>query len=144
MISYGQYPQLCLCLHTCISLVAFTYKRKKGLLFHVYTQVTTITTLATRMAGLVAQLPPFDPDATVGASLAPRWKTWVSDFTTYLVANAIDDNKRKRALLLYFAGSRVREIFRHLTDTGGDEDFDTALTALTNYFEPHRNRLYEV
>ena len=96
------------------------------------------------MAGLVAQLPPFDPDATVGASLAPRWKTWVSDFTTYLVANAIDNNKRKRALLLYLAGSRVREIFRHLTDTGGDEDFDTALTALTKYFEPHRNRLYEV
>ena len=37
------------------------------------------------MASVVTQLPPFDPDATIGVSVAPRWKTWVSDFSTYLV-----------------------------------------------------------
>ena len=95
------------------------------------------------MAGIVAH-PPFDPDAMAGASLAPRWKTWVSDFKTCLVANAITDNTRKRALLFYLAGPRVREIFRHLPDTGDEADFTTALTKLSNYFEPQHNLLYEV
>ena len=33
------------------------------------------------------QMPPFDPDADVGVSVAPKWKLWVSDFKTFLVAN---------------------------------------------------------
>ena len=102
-----------------------------------------ITTLATKMAGIIAH-PPFDPDATAGASLAPRWKTWLSDFKTYLVENATTDDTRKRALLLYLAGPRVREIFRYLPDTGDEADFTTALTKLNNYLEPQHNRLYEV
>ena len=81
-----------------------------SLILSLSTQTTQEITLATRMTDIVAH-PPFDPDATAGASLAPRWKTWVSDFKTYLVANAITDDTRKCALLLYLAGPRVREIF---------------------------------
>ena len=73
-------------------------------------------------------MPPFDPDSDIEARVAPRWKTWVADFQTYLVANAIKDIKRKKALLLYLAGPRVREFFRQIPNTG--EDDDTALTLL--------------
>ena len=38
------------------------------------------------MATLTLQMPPFDPDSDIGASVAPRWNTWVADFQTYLVA----------------------------------------------------------
>ena len=96
------------------------------------------------MATLTLQMPPFDPDSDIGASVAPRWKTWVADFQTYLVANAITDNKRKKALLLYVAGPRVREIFRQIPETGEEDAFDTALTKLNEYFEPQKNTLYEV
>ena len=61
-----------------------------------------------------------------------------------MVANAITDDTRKCALLLYLAGPRVREIFRHLPDTGDEADFTTALTKLIEYFKPQHNRLYEV
>ena len=74
----------------------------------------------------IQPMPEFRPEAHVGASLATRWDKWLSDFEMYILASAITDPKRKRALLLYQAGSRVREIFRSLQDTGPDEAYDTA------------------
>ncbi len=62
----------------------------------------------------------------------------------FLLASGIQDTKRQRALLLYEAGSRVREIFRQLNDTGEDDDYERAKTKLTEYFEPQKNRRYEV
>ena len=93
---------------------------------------------------LLQGLPPFDPDLDVGASVGPRWRTWLADFETFVIANDITDDKRKRALLLYQAGSRVREIFRQLQDTGEDKDYKKAVDKLNEYFEPQKNRLYEV
>ncbi|XP_065058439.1 uncharacterized protein LOC135686182 [Rhopilema esculentum] len=86
----------------------------------------------------------FRPHAEVGASLATRWNDWLGDFEMFLVASGITDNTRKRALLLYQAGPRVREIFKNLTDAGEADDFDSAKAKLTEYFEPQKNRRYEV
>ena len=80
----------------------------------------------------------------MGASLATRWTTWLDDFEMFLLASGIQDNKQKRALLLYQAGSRVREIFRQLPETGTDDDYETAKAKLKEYFEPQKNRRYEV
>ena len=87
-------------------------------------------------------LPEFNPDAEIGSSIAKRWETWMEDFVMFLTANAITDVPRKRALLLYMAGSRVREIFSTLQETG--TDFDTAKTKLGEYFAPQKNRRYEI
>ena len=54
---------------------------------------------------LVNPMPPFDPD---GANFSHKWKTWLADVKTYLIASNITDKKRQRALLLYQAGPRVR------------------------------------
>ena len=59
-------------------------------------------------------MPEFSPDADIGASLASRWKTWLTEFEMFLTASGITDTKRKRALLLYQAGATVREIFEYL------------------------------
>jgi len=48
--------------------------------------------------------------------------------------------KRKRALLLNYAGSDVDEIF----DTGEDNDYDTAVAKLHDYSSPQVNTTYEV
>ena len=89
-------------------------------------------------------MPPFNPDTDIGASIAPKWKLSVCDFKAFLVANDITDTKHQRAMLLFLAGPGVRDIFRQLPDTGEDADFDTALAKLNEYFEPQKNRVYEV
>ena len=96
------------------------------------------------MALNLKPLPEFNPDCEVGSSLAARWRLWLSDFDTFLIASGIHDASRKRALLLYQAGSRVREIFHQLEDVGTDADYDQARDKLTAYFEPQKNQRYEV
>ena len=89
-------------------------------------------------------MPEFSPDAKIGTSLATRWNNWQSDFERYLTASGITDPKRKRALLLYQAGPRVRAIFKQIPETGTDEDYEVAKQKLKAYFDPQKNRRYEV
>ncbi len=89
-------------------------------------------TLATRMTETsssisIQPIAEFNPDTEIGASLATRWTTWLDDFEMFLLASGIQDTKRQRALLLYQAGSRVREIFRQLNDTGEDATITSVL-----------------
>ena len=46
--------------------------------------------------------------------------------------------------MLYQAGPRVREIFRQIPETGTDVDYDIAKQKLKAYFDPQKNRRYEV
>ena len=96
------------------------------------------------MASFVAPMPPFNPDEEVGGNQALRWRTWLADFKMFLAASNITNKTRQRALLLYQAGPRVREIFRQFPDPGGDDDVAKAEELLTAYFEPQKSRLYEV
>ena len=96
------------------------------------------------MAVNLQPVPEFSPDADLGASLATRWRLWLRDFDTFILASGITDAKRQRALLLYQAGPRVREIFAQLPETGNEDDFDRAKQTLTDYFEPQKNKRYEV
>ena len=86
-------------------------------------------------------LPQFKP-LTDPSSLGQRWKNWVKQFKTYLVATNITDDKQKRAMLLYQAGPATQEIFETIPNTG--DDFDTALTKLNDYFSPKKNVDYEI
>ena len=51
--------------------------------------------------------------------------------------------KRKRALLLHYAGPEVDEIFDTLPNTGDDSDYATAVEMLNEYFSPQTNITYE-
>ena len=73
-----------------------------------------------------------------------RRRVWLEDFQMYLVATGITDKKKKRALLLYQAGPKVREIFRQVPENGNDDDFDKAIELLNALFEPQKHRLYDV
>ena len=92
----------------------------------------------------IKPVPEFHPDAELDASLATRWKDWMADFEMFILASGITDPKRKRALLLYQAGPTVREIFKQIPDTGAEVDYDVAKAKLQEYFEPQKNRRYEV
>ena len=59
----------------------------------------------------------------------------------------VTDKKGKRALLLHYAGKATNEIFDTLPDTTqgeGEDMFDKAVQALTDYFTPRQNREYEI
>ena len=86
-------------------------------------------------------LPPFDP-LSEPSSLSQRWKTWTKRFEMYVAAMKIDDDKQKRALLLYQAGQETQEIFETLTETG--DDYATAKKKLDDYFSPKKNVDYEI
>ena len=78
-------------------------------------------------------------------SLGIRWKIWLADFENLLIALNITNAKRQRALMLYYAGNDVHEIYRSLvTEAEADEDFGPAKERLTRYFEPKVNITYEI
>ena len=88
---------------------------------------------------MATAIPTFEPfDIHVDGAIAQRWRKWINLF----IAAAISDKKRQRALLLYYAGEEVSEIFDTLPDTG--DDFETAKTKLNAYFDPKKNVEFEI
>ena len=74
----------------------------------------------------------------------PRWKKWLARFENLTIGMGIEDEKRKRALLLHYSGPEVDEIFDTLEDTGEDKDYKKAVEKLTAHFNPQVNTTYEV
>ena len=62
------------------------------------------------MATALPQFQPFDVHVDEG-NAASRWKKWLERFDNLLVAMAVNDQPRKKALLLHYAGPEVHEIF---------------------------------
>ena len=92
---------------------------------------------------MASALPHFDPfDIHADSAIAQRWRKWIKRLENLFIAAAITDKKRQRALLLYYAGEEVCEIFETLAETG--EDFATAKEKLTEYFDPKKNVEYEI
>ena len=87
----------------------------------------------------VTAVPPFDVHGDAN-SLCQRWEKWIKRFELYMGASGVTEGKQKRQLLLHCAGPDVQDIFYTLTNTG--DTYDTAKTALTDYFTPRKNISY--
>ena len=112
--------------------------------------------------------PSFQPDLDK-ADVSSRWKKWLTRLENLFDALDITQDKRKRALLLHYAGEQVHDIFdaesgltathtsQNTADTstsgGGTSSSGTqpdpgtyagASALLTNYFAPKRNKHMEV
>ena len=83
-------------------------------------------------------------DVHADGNAGPRWQKWLARLERLFTGMDITIPKRKRALLLHYAGPDVDEIFDTLPDTGGDNDYDTAVAKLNEYFSPQVNSTYEV
>ena len=77
------------------------------------------------------------------SSLALEWEKWTARLENLFEALEITDNNRKRALMLFYAGTEVHEIYKTLAPTA-PEEYDAAKGRLTSHFEPSRNETYEV
>ena len=69
---------------------------------------------------------------------------WLAILERMFIGMNIAIPKRKRALLLHYAGPDVDEIFDTLPNTGEDNDYATAVAKLNEYFSPQVNTTYEV
>ena len=94
------------------------------------------------MAISLPNFPAFD--IHLDGNTGPRWKKWLTRLERLLTGMNITENKRRKALMLHFAGPAVDEIFDTLDDTGDEDDYKTTVEKLTAYFAPHQNITYEV
>ena len=94
------------------------------------------------MANHLKPMSPFLPQSDL-TNTSARWSLWMEQFDNYLRALNITNEGRRRALLLYQVGDDVFKIFKTLSDTGEDNDDDAAVAALTKYFGPAKNTLYQ-
>lgn len=81
--------------------------------------------------------------------LGAQWTSWLDEFEAYadsvglFITDANDANKQqRRALLLYTAGKEVRDIFKHLPDTGDPKEYDKAVAALNKHFVLKTNSVF--
>ena len=97
------------------------------------------------MAAALPTFPSFDPNVDLGAP-GVRFKKYISRFRNLLTATNITDPKRQKALLLHYAGAEVNDIFETLTITEPTEeetDLDVTVKALSDYFTPKQNPVFE-
>ncbi|KAI8514170.1 hypothetical protein Bbelb_084940 [Branchiostoma belcheri] len=105
--------------------------------------------------------PPFHPTEDGGA-VGKRWKKWLSRLENYLVAIDIQDEARKKAMLLHFMGEETHTIYENLASAtppaqnaaaeNEDENEDQAVAeptyddvknTLSEHFEPQKNLVYD-
>ena len=94
---------------------------------------------------MVISLPNFPPfDVHLDGDSGPRWKKWLGQFERLIIGMGISDDEQKRALLLYYGGPQVDEIFDTLEDVGDEKDYKKAVEQLNAHFSPQVNITYEV
>ena len=90
-------------------------------------------------------LPPFPSfDAENQENLAARWQRWFVRFENLMIALDVEDDKRKRALLLHYMGESTLDIFETLADTGTANDYIKACDTLNKHFTPQKNTSFDV
>ena len=78
-----------------------------------------------------------------------RFKKWIAMFNNLVTAMDLDDKpKRKKALLLHYAGEEVFDIYDTFTPAkkGGEDEagFKTLVQSLAEHFEPKKHLDYEI
>ena len=77
-------------------------------------------------------------------SLGVQWDKWIKRLENLFIGMNLGDDadSQKKALLLYYAGEDVSEIYDTLEDTS--TTYDGAKSVLTTYFKPKKNLTFEV
>ena len=57
---------------------------------------------------------PFDANPELGC-ISKHWKKWTQSFEYFIDATGVNNDQRKKAILLCSAGPQVKEIFTTLT-----------------------------
>ena len=85
--------------------------------------------------------PPFDINCEP-TSLGISWKKWITRLENLFVALDIQSEERRKALLLYYGGEDLSDIFSTLCEEA-DTTYKLARVKLDAHFEPKVNLTYE-
>ena len=88
--------------------------------------------------------PKFDYESQNKAS---KWTKYVNRLRNYSTAYNIEDDKRKKAILLTFVGEEVNDLIDELpseqtTPEKNETHFDKLVLAVQNHFNPENNTEY--
>ena len=97
----------------------------------------------TNMAAL-PHYPEFDYES---GNKAAKWTKYVNRLRNYFTAYNIEDDKRKKAILLTFVGEEVNDLidelpFEQTTPEKNETHFDKLVLAVQNHFNPENNTEY--
>ena len=96
------------------------------------------------MAVSLPTFPPFDVHSDASSTVV-WWKKWLWQFENMMIGLNIKDNlKRKRALLLHYAGEEINDIFETLPDTGEEKNYQAAIDALNAHFAHTANLEFSI
>ena len=83
----------------------------------------------------MSSLPPFPSfDITDQVSLGPSWEKWLNRFENFLIGLNFNNDARKTALLLHYAGEAVYDIYDTLQSD--DDDYPAVRHKLSVHFKP--------
>lgn len=97
---------------------------------------------------------PFDFDS-YSDNVGSAWEKWKRGFDSYLNAAAVTEAHRKLALLMYFAGEKIRDIFPTLpelqvqygplasTCVPHQDEYEVAICKLDKHFLPLKNTIHD-
>ena len=77
------------------------------------------------------------------SSLGVRWDKYVAKLENLFVGPNIDSKKRRKALLLHYAGEEVFEIYQTFELHTDDANYDETKQRLSEYFNPKKNKEFE-
>jgi hypothetical protein len=90
-----------------------------------------------------SKLPRFDPKGET-QSVSQRWKRWKRALELFLVSKGIENDNRKKATLLHYAGFDTQDVYYSLVDVDNDDkNFTEALQILDDHFLPQCNVPFE-
>ena len=81
-----------------------------------------------------------DSDLT---SIGSRWEKYIRRFENLLLAINVNDDARKKTLLLHYAGEKVKDVFETCQNHDKSTFTETKKT-LAEHFQSQRNLSYEV
>ena len=93
------------------------------------------------MASSLPDFPKFDVNAEP-SSLGVEWINWLDRFENLLIALAVEDDARKKALMLYYGGKELHDVYKTLA--AATDDYEATKDKLTAKFQPSKNVTFEV
>ena len=104
----------------------------------------------------MSSLPTF-PKFSVHAeesSAGPRWRKWIDKFENLLCALDIQNDSRRKALLLHYIGDEAYDIYLTFSDAkkgigaidndGNTIEYNVLKQSFTTYFTPKENQAFEI
>ena len=88
------------------------------------------------------------------SSAGPRWRKWIDKFENLLCALDIQNDSRRKALLLHYVGDEAYDIYLSFSDAmkgigavdtdGNTNEYNVLKKSFTTYFTPKENQAFEI